>query len=50
MRLLDLDPSAENAAIVFTKAICYWSGTASNEPFWEYVVPLPAQIGKMVME
>ncbi|EAA7255178.1 DUF2441 domain-containing protein [Salmonella enterica subsp. enterica serovar Newport] len=50
MRLLDLNPSTDNAAIVFTKAIWYWSGIASREPFWEYVIPLPAQIGKIIME
>ncbi|EGE0300903.1 DUF2441 domain-containing protein [Escherichia albertii] len=50
MRLLDIDSLTDNAAIIFTKAIWYWSGIASNEPFWEYVVPLPVQIGKMVME
>lgn len=50
MRLLDLNASADNAAITFTKAIWYWSGTPSLEPLWEYVVPLPAHIGKVVME
>lgn len=50
MRLLDLEASADNAAIVFTKAIWYWSGLSSQEPCWEYIIPLPAQVGNVVME
>ncbi|EDJ0608411.1 DUF2441 domain-containing protein, partial [Salmonella enterica subsp. enterica serovar Kentucky] len=50
MRLLDLNVSSDNAAMVFTKAIWYWSGISSMNPFWEYIVPLPIQIGSMVEE
>ncbi|EDW2324458.1 DUF2441 domain-containing protein [Salmonella enterica subsp. enterica] len=50
MRLLDLNASSDNAAMVFTKAIWYWSGISSMNPFWEYIVPLPVQIGSMVEE
>lgn len=50
MRLLDLNASSDNAAMVFTKAIWYWSGISSMNPFWEYIVPLPIQVGSMVEE
>jgi hypothetical protein len=32
---------------LWSNAFNYWSGASSSQPFWEYLVPLPAKIGKV---